>query len=103
MPENLSLGFANNKVADQPVHLRRLIRDFVIHFLERFISKHATGKISIFKLVTVDDEADFSHALSETHKTGFGVSRLNIIWASSRENLSSGFPTKRDSNQSPQL
>ena len=25
------------------------------------------------------------------------------IWASSRENLSSGFPTKRVSNQSPQL
>ena len=27
----------------------------------------------------------------------------NIIWASSRENLSLGFPTKRVSNQSPQL
>ena len=26
-----------------------------------------------------------------------------IIWASSRENLSLGFPTKRVSNQSPQL
>ena len=26
-----------------------------------------------------------------------------IIWASSRENLSSGFPTKQVSNQSPQL
>ena len=26
-----------------------------------------------------------------------------FIWASSRENLSSGFPTKRVSNQSPQL
>ena len=30
---------------------------------------------------------------------------LDVIekWASSRENLSSGFPTKRVSNQSPQL
>ena len=28
---------------------------------------------------------------------------LPTIWASSRENLSSGFPTKRVSNQSPQL
>ena len=27
----------------------------------------------------------------------------DFIWASSRENLSSGFPTKRDSNQPPQL
>ena len=26
-----------------------------------------------------------------------------VIWAAIRENLSSGFPTKRDSNQSPQL
>ena len=26
-----------------------------------------------------------------------------IIWAASRQNLSSGFPTKRDSNQSHQL
>ena len=26
-----------------------------------------------------------------------------IIWAPSQENLSSGFPSKRDSNQSPQL
>ena len=25
------------------------------------------------------------------------------IWAATRENLSSGFPTKRDSNQPPQL
>ena len=29
--------------------------------------------------------------------------RDDIIWASSRENLSSGCPTKRVSNQSPQL
>ena len=28
---------------------------------------------------------------------------VKTIWASSRENLSSGFPTKRVSNQSPQL
>ena len=26
-----------------------------------------------------------------------------MIWASSRQNLSSGFPSKRDSNRSPQL
>ena len=28
---------------------------------------------------------------------------ITRMWASSRENLSSGFPTKRDINQSPQL
>ena len=29
--------------------------------------------------------------------------KLQIIWALTRETLSSGFPSKRDSNQSPQL
>ena len=32
------------------------------------------------------------------------LERIQItIWASARQNLSEGFPTKRDSNQSPQL
>ena len=41
-------GFANNKGADQPTHLRRLISAFVIHLLESMISKLASSKISIF-------------------------------------------------------
>ena len=28
---------------------------------------------------------------------------VSLTWTSTRQNLSSGFPTKRDSNQSPQL
>ena len=59
-----------------------------------------------------------SHAAAQIHLT-LKTLRLNVckpyrqilssacvvktIWASSRENLSSGFPTKRVSNQSPQL
>ena len=46
--ENLSSGFVNNKGADQPEHTPRLISAFVIQFLESFISKLATGEISIF-------------------------------------------------------
>ena len=46
--ENLSLGFANNKGADQPSYLHRLINVFVIRFLESIISKLAKCKISIF-------------------------------------------------------
>ena len=34
---------------------------------------------------------------------GHAIIFANIGWASTRQNLSSGFPTKRDSNQSPQL
>ena len=35
--ENLSLGFANNKGADQPVHPYSLIKAFVILLLKRII------------------------------------------------------------------
>ena len=41
-------GFANNKGADQPAHLRSRISAFVIRFLESIICKLATGEISIF-------------------------------------------------------
>ena len=44
---DLSSEFADSKGADQPAHLRRLARTFVIHFLESIISKLATGEISI--------------------------------------------------------
>ena len=46
--ENLSSGSVNNKDADQPAHSRSLISTFAIRFLESFISKLATGEISIF-------------------------------------------------------
>ena len=41
-------GFANNKGADQPAHLRSLINASVIHILESITSKLATDKILIF-------------------------------------------------------
>ena len=37
-------GFANNTGADQPAHPRSLISTFVIRFLERIMSKLATGE-----------------------------------------------------------
>ena len=37
MRENLSLGVANNKGADQPAHTRSLISAFVIRLLESTI------------------------------------------------------------------
>ena len=42
------LRFANNKGADQPAHLRRLISAFIISLLESIISKLAMREISIF-------------------------------------------------------
>ena len=40
--------FANNNGSDQPAHRRSLISAFVIRFLERIITRLATGKISSF-------------------------------------------------------
>ena len=41
-------------------------------FLECTISKLATGEISIFQLVSVAEETDFSLALSDSRNTGYG-------------------------------
>ena len=62
-------GFANNKGADQPAHLRSLISAFVIRFLESIICKLATDDISFFQLVSVA-ETGLKLALSDTPKTG---------------------------------
>ena len=49
-------GFANNSGANQPVHPRSLISAFVIRLLESTIFNLATGKTSMFYLVSVAEE-----------------------------------------------
>ena len=71
--------FANNKGADQPAHPHRLFSAFVIRFLESIISQLAASEISIFKLISVAEETDFSLPLLETPKTGFLASSTNYI------------------------
>ena len=44
----MSLGFGNNKGADQPARPGRLIRAFVIRCFESIISKLVAGEISVF-------------------------------------------------------
>ena len=46
--ENLTLLYANNTGADQPVHPRILVSTFVIRLLEIMISTLASCKIAIF-------------------------------------------------------
>ena len=65
--------------------LPSLINAFVIRLLESIVSKLAASEISIVQLVSVDGQWSV------------------IIWASTRQNLSSGFLKKRGSNLSPQL
>ena len=71
----MSSMFNNNKGTDQPAHPRSLISAFVIGLLESYISRLATSKISIFKLVSVAEETGLSLTLLETLKTGFVVTR----------------------------
>ena len=66
MQENLSLGFVNNKVADQPLRPRRLMSAFVIHFFGKCHSL-----ILIIYLVSVSEETGLSLALSKAPKIGF--------------------------------
>ena len=67
-------GFANT-AADQPAQPRSLISAFVIRFLESTIFNLATGKISIFKLISVAEETGLKLALWDTPKTGFLATR----------------------------
>ena len=67
--------FANNKGANQPAHMRRLISAVVIRLLESIISLLSSSEISIFQLVCVDEETGLKLALLETPKTGFLAKR----------------------------
>ena len=40
------MSYANNKGADQPVHLRSLISTFVVHCLDSIISLDSIAEIS---------------------------------------------------------
>ena len=57
---------ANNKGTDQPAHLHILISAFVIHFLESMIATVAMCKITVFKLVSVVEQACLSITMSDT-------------------------------------
>ena len=67
--ENLSLGLANSKVTDQPVHPHVLISAFVVRLLECVIYRLAKAEISIVVLVSEAEETGLSLAFSESRKT----------------------------------
>ena len=69
--ENLISLHANNKSADQTVLSHSLISAIVIRSLESIVSKLASGKLSIFGLVSVLEQFGLSLTQSETPKTGF--------------------------------
>ena len=73
----LSLGFANNKGADQPAHLGSLISALVALLLESILSNLATSSISLFWLVSVAEETGLSVTLSETRRQVFSCQGPN--------------------------
>ena len=83
----------NNKGADQPAHPRRLMSATVIVSLKNRLTKPARCKISPFQCSLV--------GWYNSDLIGNSKDRFSCIEA--HMSLSSRFPTKRDSSQSPQL
>ena len=70
------MPYANNKGAVQPVHLRSLIRAFVVCCLESIIPLVSISEISSQYLASVAAQASLNLPSSQTPKTGFLVTRL---------------------------
>ena len=67
-------GFANNKAADKLAHSRSLIDAFVFRFLEIIISRLAKSEISMFNVVSVNEQAGF-----ESHFVGNPEDRFSHV------------------------
>ena len=59
------MSYANNKGADQPVHLRSLSSAFVVCCLDSIISIVSVTKISSLMLASVAEQVSFSLTWSE--------------------------------------
>ena len=95
--------FGNNKGANKPAHPRSLISTLIIHLIES-IHIRTCYKRNFNFLASLCSQAGWF----ESHFVGNPEDRCthdeyDIKWALSRQNLSSRFPTKRVSNQFPQL
>ena len=68
------LPYANNKGADQPAQMRRLISTFVVRCLDSIIP--LDSEISSLYLALKAEQAGLSLPWSQTPETGFLVTRL---------------------------
>ena len=76
------MPYANNKGADQPVHLHSLISTLVVHCLDSKKPLISISKLSSIYLASVAEQAGFSLTWSQTLNTGFLVTRLLCPWQS---------------------
>ena len=72
------MPYANNKDADQPVHPRSLISDFVVRCLDSIIPLLVISKISSLYLASVAAQAGLCRTWSHTTKTGFSRDEAHI-------------------------
>ena len=72
------MPFANNKGADQPAHPRSLISTFVVRCLDSIIPLVSIPEISSLYLASVTAQAGLSLPWSQTPKTRFPVTWLNL-------------------------
>ena len=72
------MAYANNKVADQPLHPRSLISTFVVRFLVSIIHVLAISEISRLKLASIAEQAGLSLTWSKILKT-FSPDEARII------------------------
>ena len=77
--ENLFMPYANNKGANQPAHPHSLINTFDFRCLDSIIPLVSMSKILSLCLASVAAQAGLSPTWSQTPKTGFLMTRLNII------------------------
>ena len=81
---------------EHPKHMLKLIGKKIFTVLRSknlFISKPVMSAHILLNLLNK----------SNVRLNNIVAQMIYSIWATSQQNLSSGFPTKRDSNQSPQL
>ena len=70
------MPYANNKGADQPVHLRSLVSAFVIRCLDSIIPLVSKSKISSLSLASVAAQTGLCLTWTEIPKTGFLMTSL---------------------------
>ena len=74
------MSYANNKGADQPVHLRSLISAFVVRCLDSVMSLVSGAKISSLLLASVAEQASLSLTWSETSEDTFSHDEAQICF-----------------------
>ena len=72
------MSYANNKGADQPLHLRSLIGAFVVRCVDSVMSLDFVTKISSLMLASVAEQASLSLTWLETREDAFshGVAHI---------------------------